>query len=98
MTDVNKEVDIISCISRLRAEFKRAGMEVPSSINLKSHEEGQRLLFSIAQVPLIVMNGNDIRIVEMADGSMYREIKVMDIAIRWPANKIATADGSWRFV
>lgn len=25
------------------------------------------------------------------------ECKVMDIAVRWPANKIATPDGRWAF-
>lgn len=74
------------------------GLEPPTAILLGTHDEGMKLLSSVRQnVNWQATLGSPQlgKPIEMADGSVWMEVKAMDIAIRWPANRYATPDGSW---
>lgn len=92
--------DILDGLAQVRLSFMREDLKPPTVMLLESHEEGMRFLSNIRQSShwTAVVGSPDLgRLVEMADGSAWMECKVMDIAVRWPANKIATPDGRWAF-
>lgn len=90
--------DIMDGLAMVRATFLSINMKPPSAILLESHEEGILFLSEIRQVGFWVPSGSDLgKPVEMADGSMWMEIQVMGIIVRWPANRIAMPDGSWSY-
>lgn len=93
--------DILDGLAAVHVAFRRAGMESPSAILLHSHDEGMRFLSALRQTSAwtAVAGSPDLgRLVEMADGSAWMECRVMDIAVRWPAERFAMPDGSWRYV
>jgi len=90
--------DIVDGIARIRFEFQASNLKPPSTIILESHEEGMRFLSAIRQTPFwnVEIGSPSLgKPKKMADGSVFMECKVMDIAVRWPANRLATPDGSW---
>lgn len=92
--------DVLDAIALVRAAFMRANLKPPTVLLLGSHEEGMRFLSAIRQQGhwTAVVGSPDMgRPVEMADGSAWMECKIMDIAVRWPANRVAMPDGSWSF-
>lgn len=92
--------DILDGLAQVRLSFMREDLKPPTVMLLESHEEGMRFLSNIRQSShwTAVVGSPDLgRLVQMADGSAWMECKVMDIAVRWPANKIATPDGRWAF-
>jgi hypothetical protein len=92
--------DILDGLAQVRLSFMREDLKPPTVMLLESHEEGMRFLSNIRQSShwTAAVGSPDLgRLVEMADGSAWMECKVMDIAVRWPANKIATPDGRWAF-
>jgi hypothetical protein len=93
--------DIIDAIARFRVAFLREDFKPPVAIMLASHDEGMRLI-SYLNGPLAkhtyVLGDRTLgRPVEMADGSVVMEIEIMGMKVRWPANKYALPDGSWKF-
>lgn len=93
-------MDILDVIATTCHAFKSANLKPPSVMLLASHEEGIDFLSAVRQEArwmAVVGDPSLGHVVEMADGSVWMELKVMDIAIRWPANKVATPDGSWRY-
>jgi hypothetical protein len=93
--------DILDGLAEFRLAFQRADIKPPTVMLLESHEEGMRFLSELRQTHhwIALVGSPDLgHVVEMADGSVWMECKVMGISIRWPANKIATPDGSWAFV
>lgn len=100
-TEVQEVSDILDGIARIRIAFKAVNLEAPTAILLGSHKEGMKFMSELrGQLYWSAQVGADAlgRPVEMADGSVWMEVKVMDIAVRWPANKIAIPDGSWSYV
>jgi hypothetical protein len=92
--------DILDGLAQVRITFMREQLKPPTVMLLESHEEGIRFLSNIRQSGnwVAVVGSPDLgTVMKMADGSAYMECKVMDIAVRWPANRIATPDGSWAF-
>ena len=92
--------DILDGLAQVRSTFQRHDLKPPTVMLLESHEEGMRFLCEIRQNSRwIAMVGSPElgRVVEMADGSAWMECKVMDIAVRWPANRYAMPDGSWSY-
>ena len=89
--------DVLDGLMQVRATFMRANLKPPTVMLLESHEEGVRFLNEIALVAVIV-SPDLTRVVEMADGSAWMECKVMNIAVRWPANRVARPDGCWSYV
>lgn len=92
--------DILDGLAQVRATFLRANLKPPTVMLLESHEEGMRFLSTIRQSHhwLAVVGSPELgRVVEMADGSAWMECKVMNIAVRWPANRTARPDGGWSF-
>lgn len=90
--------DIIDNIIRIREAFLMVGMEPPTAILLKSREEGMRFLSAVRQQGqwIATPGSSDFgHSVKMADGSIWMELQVMGIAVRWPANKTARSDGLW---
>ena len=93
--------DVLDGLAQVRTTFMRARLKPPTVMLLESHEEGMRFLNEIRQSAYwTAMAGSpDLgRLVEMADGSAWMECKVMDLAVRWPANMVATPDGHWSYV
>jgi len=94
-------MDIFDAFAHLRVVFRRENLEPPTAIYLGSREEGLKFLSSIRQsshyVGMVSHPSNGIA-VEYADGSVYMEVSIMDIKVRWPANLIATSDGGWSYV
>ena len=91
--------DVLDGLAQVRIAFMRANLKPPTTMLLESHEEGIRFLSAIRQTNFwaATVGSPDLgRVVEMADGSAWMECKVMDIAVRWPANRVAMPDGSWR--
>lgn len=92
--------DILDGIARIRVAFLAANLNPPTTILLESHEEGVRFLSAVRQTTQwsAVIGSPDLGLpVEMADGSVWMEVEVMGIKVRWPANRIATPDGSWSY-
>lgn len=92
--------DILDGLAQVRFTFMRENPKPPTVMLLESHEEGMRFLSSIRQSNhwTAVVGSPDLgRLVEMADGSAWMECKVMDIAVRWPANRVARPDGGWSY-
>lgn len=92
--------DLMDGIATIRRAFMAAGLEPPTAILLKNHNEGMRVLSKIRQSGTWTEVAGSPRLgmpIEMADGSMWMEMRVMDIAIRWPANRVATEDGRWSY-
>lgn len=90
--------DIVDAIASFRVAFLREGMKPPSVIILQDHSEGMRLLTYLRDTSTwsaTFESGLLGKPVEMADGSVYMEIELMGMKVRWPANVYATADGSW---
>ena len=93
-------MDILDGLAQVNVAFKREGLKPPTVMLLESHEEGMRFLSSIRQSNCwsALVGSPDLgRVVEMADGSAWMECKVMGIAVRWPANRIARPDGGWSY-
>lgn len=93
--------DVLDGLMQVRATFMRANLKPPAVMLLESHEEGMRFLSNIRQSShwIAVVGSPDLgRVVEMADGSAWMECKVMNIAVRWPANRVARPDGCWSYV
>lgn len=92
--------DILDGLAQVRATFMRENMEPPTVILLGSHEEGMRFLSNIRgdhNWNAVVGSPDLGHVVEMADGSAWMELKVMGIAVRWPANRWARPDGGWSY-
>jgi hypothetical protein len=90
--------DILDGLAQMHAAFMRENLKPPTVMLLESHEQGMRFLRNIRQSSAwtAVAGSPDLgRAVEMADGSAWMECKVMGIAVRWPANRIAIPDGGW---
>ena len=93
-------MDILDAIATTRHAFMAANLAAPTAILLGSHEEGMRFLSAVRQEERWIAVAGDPslgRVVEMADGSAWMEVKVMGIAIRWPANRVAMPAGTWRY-
>ena len=88
--------DVLDGLMQVRATFMRANLKPPTVMLLESHEEGVRFLNEIA-LAAVVGSPDLTRVVEMADGSAWMECKVMNIAVRWPANRVARPDGCWSY-
>jgi hypothetical protein len=92
--------DILDGFAQLHLAFNQANLKSPTVILLGSHDDGIRFLSAIRQSCIweAIVGSPDLgRVVEMADGSAWMECKVMNISVRWPANKIALPDGSWSY-
>lgn len=92
--------DILDGLAHMRMAFMRESLKPPTVMLLESHEEGMRFLSAIRQSGAwsAVVGSPDLgQPVEMADGSIWMECKVMGIAVRWPANRIASPDGGWSY-
>lgn len=92
--------DILDGFANVRRAFLAANLNPPASINLETHDDGMRMLSELAQTNLLLTAGSDLlgKPVEMADGSVFMECQVMGMKIRWPADRYAMPDGSWKFV
>lgn len=92
--------DILDGLAQVRVTFMRENLKPPTVMLLESHEEGMRFLSNIRQSShwSALVGSPDLgRLVEMADGSAWMECKVMDIAVCWPANRVARPGGGWSY-
>lgn len=92
--------DIIDAIAKFRVAFLRENLKPPTAILLASHDEGMRIVSHLQQGMRWQYTLGDKALgtpVEMADGSVCMELEIMGMKVRWPANKYAMPDGSWKF-
>lgn len=87
--------DVINGFMSIRKAFGRAGLEPPVAIHLASHDEGMRMLAVVSKMFVILSQGDPRAgiAIEMADGSVYMQIELVGIKVRWPAKKRAKLDG-----
>ena len=84
--------DIIDAIARIQHEFRAINLNPPSVVLLKDHDDGMRLLCELHQrVHIVIPMGSDRggRVIEHPDGSVWMEVEVYGMKIRWPAKKLA---------
>lgn len=92
--------DIVDSIAQLRVSFLQENMNPPSVILLEKREDGMRLLSYLRDTSFWTATIGDPRLgqpIEMYDGSVYMELELMGMKVRWPANRYATRDGSWSY-
>lgn len=95
-------MSIVEELVGLGRAFAKARLKPPTALLLATPEEGLRFMQLVRASPQYMNPGfvdplNPMP-VQMADGSVYMEVKVMGMAVRWPANRLATEDGVWRHV
>jgi hypothetical protein len=86
--------DIFDAIALSREAFMGAGLDAPTVILLGTHDQGMLFLLAMRQKNQHLFNVGSS---ELADGSKWMECEVLGIAVRWPANRVATKDGSWSY-
>lgn len=95
---------ISDVVLTIRRQFQRLGIKPPSAIHLPDHESGMRFL-AAARSELAISRGErflrtpayEAIPIECPDGSVWMEIIVADIAIRWPAQRRATRPAGYEF-
>ena len=93
-------MDVLDGIASIRNTFLALGMNPPTAILLGSHDDGMRLLSEVRQMnswTAPVGSPELGKAVLHSDGSSWMELKIMEIAVRWPANTHALPDGKWGF-
>lgn len=83
----NRTCDVVNVLAQVRVIFRREGLKPPAVMLLESREEGMRFLSAIRQTwaaCLSIQQQPPMRVMEMADGLVWMECKVMDITVRWP--------------
>ncbi len=89
--------DILDAIAGIGVGFRSADLDVPEVIILKSHDQGMRFISMIHQRYLYAKAGDPMlgKPIEQPDGSVYMEIELMGMKIRWPAMKMAMQKGGY---
>jgi hypothetical protein len=95
--------DIVETIAIIGHSFRAAGLERPAVIMLASHEDGIKLIHALRDEMTITYTIGDPRspfgeTVRMADGQMYKEVQILGMKIRWPADCHATPDGKYIWI
>ncbi len=90
--------DIFDAIAEFRVAFASLDLNPPDVILLKSPEDGMRVLSELRQEHLMTFAAGSVgQPVEHPDGSVWIEIEVYGMKIRWPAKKYATHDGGFKW-
>ena len=87
--------DILDAIAEFRAAFQTLDLDPPVSITLSTHEAGMKLLCRLYATPYLIYYGGAGKPVEHPDGSVWVEIEVVGMKIRWPGNKYARQNGDF---
>lgn len=90
--------DIIDALAQVSRCFQSADLKPPAAILLADHDEGMRLLHMLHQMPYIVIPmGSDRggKVIEHPDGSVWMEVEVYGIKVRWPAMRFAKPEGGY---
>ncbi len=92
--------DIIDGIAQVRDIFMREKLKAPVVIILESHEQGVDFIGAVRQSEnwSARVGSKDLgSVVELEDGSTWVEVKIMDIAVRWPTNRLAKINGNFSY-
>ena len=89
--------DIFDDILGIAHNFKRAGLRPPEAIILESHEEGMRFLAAVRQQDFMIytMPDDKVKPIEHPDGSVWMEVSLYAMKVRWPANRVAMESGGY---
>lgn len=95
MGDTN--ADVFDALYRVRVAFKAAGLEPPSDIVLKTHDDGMRFLSAIRDAPgmMYTVPSQHYKPIEHPDGSIWMQAEFAGMKIHWPANRYATQAGGY---
>lgn len=89
-------MDTLKAISDTRRAFLAVGLEPPDVIILKSRKDGMKIIHEFRMMTRDPSHLHDMGSpVEHPDGSVWMEVEVQDIKVRWPANKFALTDKSY---
>lgn len=79
-------MDIVDALARFQSSFRGNNLKTPTIV-LESHEEGIKFLMLLRQTDYWVITDNSLvgTPVEMPDGSLWMQIDVINILVRWPA-------------
>ena len=91
--------NILVALHTARVAFLRANLSPPDAIILASHEDGMRFLSTVKQDNIIYseLRSPHYKPVEHPDGSVWMEVEVAGMKIRWPANRRAMETGGYRY-
>lgn len=91
--------DIIDAIAEFRVACERAGFKPPSVILLDDVEEGRKLMCELmatnAQRFVTLAPGEFGKPIEHPDGSVWMEIEIVGMKVRWPARQFALPGGGY---
>jgi hypothetical protein len=89
--------NIFDALHGVRLAFKRADLEAPAAIVLKTHEDGMRFLSALRDSGMMVYTAPHYayKPVEHPDGSIWMEAEFAGMKIHWPANRYATQAGGY---
>lgn len=88
--------DLYDVFLNLRREFYSVDLKAPAAIVLESRDEGMKVLALISQKQFQILEPGGYGVpVEHPDGSVWMEVQVCGIAVRWPAVKYAKEDGGY---
>ncbi len=87
---------MVNVIREMLHGFAAQGFEAPEALILKSHKDGMWLLRSILKTKHFrYVPGGYGKPVEHPDGSVWMEIEVQGLKVRWPALKYAQESGGY---
>lgn len=90
--------DIIDGLAKLRHEFLALNIKPPAAVLLEDHDEGMKVLHQVHQMNhLVIPLGSERggKVIEHPDGSVWMEIELFGMKIRWPAMKLAKPEGGY---
>lgn len=89
----------ITLLASVLDAFSEAGMKPPVAILLKDPEQGRILKAAIRNDEKLwwQVQAESYRPVLHPDGSVWMEIKIWDVSVRWPAQQHAMEGGGYRW-
>lgn len=90
-------MDIFDEIARFRTAFIANHLSPPDVIILKTRDDGLKLIHAIAKQDRFYVPTDFLKEVMHPDGSVYMEFELVGAKIRYPANRQAMEDGSYKF-
>lgn len=90
--------DIITTLAEMVVGFRRLNLNPPESVILKTHDDGMRLVHELHQKACLVLRPGSASLgkpVEHPDGSVWMEVEVYGLKIRWPGNRYAMEAGGY---
>lgn len=89
--------EILDAVLRLQRAFKMHDMDAPEVLILKTREAGLRLEHFLASKNVVDMPQERAKPVEHPDGSVYMEMEIAGMKVRYPANRVAISHAHYEW-